>query len=270
MNLIKYIILGILQGITEPLPVSSSGHIFLFKSLFNTNLFNDLNLEIFLNFASFIAILIIFRKDVIDLIKGFFTFIMDKGKKCKEEFKYCMLIVVGTIPVGILGLIVKDPLEELLSSNVFLVGFGFLITAIALLLVMKSNGKKEDKDITYRDALLIGICQAIALVPGISRSGMTLVGCLLCGLSRKSSLKYTFMLYFPVSVVTMLIGIKDLIETGFAISLLGHYFIGMIFAFIFTYLAYKWLTNLVQKGKLWKFSIYLFAIAAFTIIYFIF
>lgn len=269
MDLIKYIILGILQGITEPLPISSSGHIFLFKSLFKTNLFNDLNLEIFLNFASFIAILIIFRKDVISLIKGFFTFIISKGKECTSEFKYCMLIVVGTIPVGILGLIVKDPLEELLSKNVFFVGIGFLVTAIALLMVMKTKGNKEDDDITYRDAIIIGVCQAIALVPGISRSGMTLVGCLLCGLSRKSSLKYTFMLYFPVSIVTMILGVKDLVEGGIVVSLLGYYFIGMIFAFVFTYIAYKWLTNIVQNGKLWKFSIYLFIIALFTIVYFI-
>lgn len=82
MKLIKYIILGIIQGFTEPLPISSSGHIFLIKNLFNTNMFNDLNLEIFLNFASFIAIFIIFNKDIIRLIKGFFTYISSKGKKC--------------------------------------------------------------------------------------------------------------------------------------------------------------------------------------------
>lgn len=269
MDFIKYIILGVLQGITEPLPISSSGHIFLFKSLFKTNMFADLNLEIFLNFASFIAILIIFREDVINLIKGFFTFIASKGKKCSEEFKYCMLIVVGTLPVGILGLIIKDPLEELLSKNVFLVGFGFLITALALLLVMKANGKKEDGDITYKDAVIIGLCQAIALTPGISRSGMTLVGCLLCGLSRKSSLKYAFMLYFPVSIVTMILGVKDLVECGIVVGLLGYYAIGMVFAFIFTYIAYKWLTSLVQNGKLWKFSMYLFIVSLFTIIYFV-
>lgn len=268
MNFIKYIILGILQGITEPLPISSSGHIFLFKSLFNTNLFSDLNLEIFLNFASFLAILIIFRNDVIDFVKGFFTYIVNKGRKCQKEFKYCLLIILGTIPVGILGLIIKDPLEDYLSSNVYLVGFGFLITAVALLLVMNSNGEKEDNDISYQDAIIIGICQAIALVPGISRSGMTLVGCLLCGLSRKSSLKYAFMLYFPVSVVTMILGIKDLVEGGIVVGLLGYYVIGMIFAFVFTYIAYKWLTEIVQKGKLWKFSIYLFLIGAISIIYF--
>lgn len=269
MELIKYIILGILQGITEPLPISSSGHIFLFKALFNTNMFNDLNLEIFLNFASFIAILIIFWKDIIELIKGFFTFISSKGKKAKDLFKYCMLIVVGTIPVGILGLIIKDPLENLLSKNVFLVGIGFFITAIALIIVMNANGKKEDNDITYRDACIIGLCQAIALVPGISRSGMTLVGCLLCGLNRKTSLKYTFMLYFPVSVVTMLMGIKDMLEGGLVVSLLGYYVVGMVFAFALTYIAYKWLTSIVEKGKLWHFSIYLFVVALFTVIFFI-
>lgn len=268
MDFIKYIILGILQGLTEPLPISSSGHIYVFKSLFNTNMFNDLNLEIFLNFASFIAILLIFRKDVIELIRGFFEFIIAKGRKSQEQFKYCMLIVVGTIPVGILGLIVKDPLEELLATNTFLVGVGFLITALALLLVMNSKGEKDDNAITYRDAVIIGLCQAIALVPGISRSGMTLVGCLLCGLNRKSSLKYTFMLYFPVSVVTMILGVKDMVEGGVVLGLLGYYAIGMLFSFVFTYIAYKWLTTIVQKGKLWKFSIYLFAAALFTMIYF--
>ena len=180
-----------------------------------------------------------------------------------------MLIVLGTIPVGILGLIIKDPLEELLSKNVYLVGFGFLATAIALILVMNSNGKKEDDDITYKDALIVGICQAIALVPGISRSGMTLVGCLLCGLNKKSSLKYAFMLYFPVSIVTMILGVKDMAETGLNLGLLGYYAIGMVFAFILTYISYKWLTKLVEKGKLWKFSIYLIIVAIFTIIYFI-
>ena len=269
MKLIKYIILGIIQGFTEPLPISSSGHIFLIKNLFNTNMFNDLNLEIFLNFASFIAIFIIFNKDIIRLIKGFFTYISSKGKKCYKEFKYCMLIVFGSIPVGILGLFLKDPLEKLLANNVYLVGFGFLITGIALILVINSNGKKDDDDITYRDAIIIGICQAIALVPGISRSGMTLVGCLLCKLNRKASLKYTFMLYFPVSIATILLGVKDFVGSGIEVSVLGYYIVGMIFAFIFTYYSYKWLTKLVEKGNLFKFSIYLFIVGIFTIFYFI-
>lgn len=269
MEFIKYLILGILQGITEPLPISSSGHIFLFKALFNTNMFNDFNLEIFLNFASFIAILLIFRKEVFELIVGFFDYLFKKKKKAKELFDYCMLVIVGTIPVGIFGLILKDPLENLLYKNVFLVGVGFLITAVSLIIVMNSDGKKEDKDLTVKDALIVGLIQAIALTPGISRSGMTLVGCLLCGMSRKTSLKYSFMLYFPVSVATMLLGIKDIAVGGITIGLFGFYLVGMIFAFIGTYLAYKLLTNVVENGKLWHFSLYLFLVSIFTIIYFI-
>lgn len=269
MKFIKYIILGILQGVTEPLPISSSGHIFLFKSLFNTNMFNDFNLEIFLNFASFIAILLIFRKEVWELIVGFFDYLFKKNKKAKDLFNYCLLIIVGTIPVGLLGLLLKEPLENLLYKNVFLVGIGFLLTAVSLIVVMNSDGKKEDKDLTIKDALIVGLIQAIALTPGISRSGMTLVGCLLCGMSRKTSLKYSFMLYFPVSVTTMLLGINDVITGGITLGLFGYYLVGMVFAFIGTYFAYKWLTAVVEKGKLWHFSVYLFVLSIFTIIYFI-
>ena len=134
---------------------------------------------------------------------------------------------------------------------------------------MNSDGGKEDKDITFKDALVVGLIQAIALTPGISRSGMTLVGCLLCGMSRKTSLKYSFMLYFPVSISTMLLGIKDIAAGGITVGLFGYYLVGMFFAFIGTYLAYKWLTNVVEKGKLWHFSLYLFLFSIFTIIYFI-
>lgn len=269
MELIKYVILGFLQGFTEPLPISSSGHIFLFKAIFHTTMFDDLNLEIFLNFASFVAILFIFRKDVIELIRGFFSYIKTGGKDSNNDFGYCMKIVIGTIPVGVLGLFLKEPLESILSKNIFLVGFGFLVTGLALLLVINSTGKKEDKDLTYKDAIIIGLFQAISLVPGISRSGMTLVGSLLRGLDRKAAVKYTFMLYFPVSIASMILGIMDFSSAGIGFGLIIYYIIGMIAAGILTYVSYNWLTRLVEKGKLWKFSIYLFAIALFTIMFFI-
>ena len=269
MELIKYILLGILQGITEPLPISSSGHIYIFKAMFNTAMFDDLNLEIFLNFASFIAILLIFKTEVFELIKGFYYYIKTKKEECKEEFKYCMLIVIGTIPVGILGLLIKNPLNEILSRNIFLVGIGFAITAVSLMLVTNPKAKKKDKDITYKDAIIIGLFQAIALLPGISRSGMTLVGCLANGLDNKTSLKYTFMLYLPVSLATMLVGIKDFSISTMGIDLTLYYILGMIAAGLLTYLSYNWLTKIVEKGKLWRFSLYLFAVAIFTMMFFI-
>ena len=269
MEIIKYIILGFLQGFTEPLPISSSGHIYLLKAMFHTTMFDDLNLEIFLNFASFISILFIFRKDVLGLIKGLFSNIKSGGKKSKDDFNYCMRIVIGTIPVGILGLFLKEPLENILVKNIFLVGFGFLITGLALLLVVNANGKKEDKDITIKDSIIIGLFQAVSLVPGISRSGLTLVGSLLRGLDRKTALKYTFMLYFPVSIASMLEGVKDFSSNTIEINLIINYVIGMISAGVLTYFSYNWLTRIVEKGKLWKFTVYLFVIALFTIMFFI-
>ena len=133
--LLKYIILGIIQGITEPLPISSSGHIFIFKQIFNTNMFNDLNFEIFVNFASFIAILIIFWKDVVKLVNGFFNYIFNKDReKYYNEFKYSLMIIIGTIPVGILGVLFKDKIETTLSKT-WIVGLMFIVTGILLLLV---------------------------------------------------------------------------------------------------------------------------------------
>ena len=270
MILLKYIILGIIQGITEPLPISSSGHIFIIKELFNTNIFNDLNFEIFVNFASFLAILIIFWKDVIKLIKGFFIYIFNKKerKKYVNEFKYALMIIIGSIPVGIVGVLFKDNIESALSKT-WIVGLMFIITAIALIVVRNINGEKNDFDITIKDAIIIGLFQTIALFPGLSRSGMVLVGCLLCKLNRESSLKYTFMLYFPVSIATCLLGVKDIIEEGINTSYIIYYIFGMIFAFIFTYLTYNVLSECVKKGKLWKFSIYLIIIGIFVLLYFL-
>lgn len=270
MNLIKYAILGIIQGLTEPLPISSSGHLLVFRNLFNTNMFNDLNFEIVVNFASFIAILFIFRKDIIKLINDFFSFIFKKKeqkKKYKAGFKYCMQIVIGTIPVGIVGVLFKDKIENILATP-RIVGLAFLITALALFLIKNIKGDKEDKDITYKDAILIGLLQAVALFPGISRSGTVLVGCLLRNFKRETALKYTFMLYFPVSIASFGMGAVDLLTNNQLGNILLPYAIGFGCSLIVTYFAYQWLSSLVKKGKLWKFSIYCILMGLFTLIYF--
>ena len=265
MNLIKYIILGIIQGVTEPLPISSSGHLLIFRELFNTNMFNDLNFEVIVNFGSFLAILIIFWKDIVQLITGFFKYLFG-NKSFKKEWKYCWLIVLGSIPVGIVGLLFKDKIEAIASVKE--VGIALIITAIALFLVKNSNGKKEDNNLTWVDAIIIGLFQMCALLPGLSRSGMVLVGCLLCKLNKESALKYTFLLYFPVSVASFGLSSIDVIKGGLDKSLMLSYGLGLIAAFVATYLTYKWLSNIVKKGSLWKFSIYCILVAIFVLIYF--
>jgi undecaprenyl-diphosphatase len=268
MNIIYYILLGLLQGFTEPLPISSSGHLTLFKQIFNTGILDDANFLIISNFGSFIAILIIFWKDIVDLIKAFFTFILKKDtrKNLYNKFKYCILIIIGTIPVGITGILFKDVVDNYNSPKIL--GLAFLITAIALFLVRNLNGKKKDDDLTYKDAIIIGLLQAVTIFPGISRSGTVLVGCLICGLSRETALKYTFMLYFPVSIASMFLGVFDIIEAGNLSSLLMPYTLGLIAAGIVTFFSYKWLSEWVKKGKLWKFSIYCLLLVIFIFIYF--
>ena len=268
MEYIKYIILGLIQGITEPLPISSSGHIFLFKNLFNTDIFqNSFSFEIISNFGSFLAILFIFRKEIIELVKNFFGFIFSKKNKeeNKEGFIYIMKLVVSTIPVGIAGFLLNDYLESHFNSLKIL-GFTFLFTALMLYIVRNINGKKTSKDITWKDAIIIGLFQMITIIPGISRSGTVLVACLICKLKRDDALKYTFLLYFPVSVGTMLLKVPDLLETS--TSLLMPYLSGMLVALVVTYLSYKWLSNIVKNGKLWHFSIYCMCLALFVFIYF--
>ncbi len=268
MNYLKYAIFGLLQGITEPIPVSSSGHLRVFRELFNTDMFNDLNFEIFVNFGSFLAILFIFRKDIIKLIKGFFNYIFNKDKKIKNnsklDFNYCILVIIGTIPAGIIGFILKDFIENKLG-NINIVGISFLITAVSLLVISNIKGTKEDKDITKKDALLVGLMQAIAVMPGISRSGATLVGCMLRDFKRETALKFSFILYFPISIATMLLGVLDIVKDNQLSEVLLPYSFGMIIAMIATYFSTKWLFEVVKKGKLWKFAIYCFLLGLFTL-----
>ncbi len=267
MNYIKYIILGIIQGITEPLPISSSGHVFLFKNLFNSQMFESLNFEVISNFGSFLAILFIFRKDVWKLIKDFFTYIFNKDKRndSKDGFMYVIMMVISTIPVVITGLLFNDYLESHFTS-LKLLAICFMFTALMLYIVKDIKGNKESKDITIKDAIIIGLFEAITIIPGISRSGTVLVACLLCKLKRDTALKYTFMLYFPVSLGAMVLKAKDLV--GLSSSLLLPYFLGMLAALFVTYFSYLWLSNIVKKGKLWKFSIYCLVLALFIFIYF--
>ena len=212
LDILRYIFLGIIQGITEPIPISSSGHLVIIKNLLDFNALNDLNFEIIVNFGSLIAILIIYRKKIAELIGDFFKYLKTKELKYYNHYKYCWLIVIGTIPAGILGLIFKDKID-LISSSVKLIGVALLITAVALFIVRKINGNKSDKEITYKDSIIIGLFQAVALIPGISRSGATMVGGLFRDLKKETALDYSFMLYIPISVATMVLGVKDLIET---------------------------------------------------------
>lgn len=265
MTYLKFLLLGLIQGITEPLPISSSGHVFLFKNLFNTNIFDSFTFEIISNFGSFLAILFIFRKDVVKLIKDFFGFIFKKKETYKNGFMYVIKMIISTIPVLITGFLFKDYFEEKFNS-LYMLAFAFLFTALMLYIVRNIKGTKDSNDITIKDAIIIGLFEAITIIPGISRSGTVLVACLICKLKREAALKYTFMLYFPVSLGAMVLKVNELSSTP--PSLILPYFLGMIVALIVTYFSYVWLSNIVKHGHLWKFSIYCLLLALFIFIWF--
>lgn len=266
IEVIGYIFLGMVQGFTEPIPISSSGHLLIFKELLNLNILKDINFEIIVNFGSFLAIVFLYRKDIFKIIEDFFKYIKTKKSEYKENYNYAWFIVIGTIPAGLLGLILKDKID-LISGNVKLVGIALLITALALFLIKDMKGKKKRSEIKVKDSIVIGLFQAIALLPGISRSGSTIVGAMTRDLNRETALNYSFMLYLPISVATLILGVKDLIGTPNLNSLILPYTLGMIASAITTYFSAKWFMNIMKKGKLVYFSIYCLIVGTLVILF---
>ena len=248
-----YLILGIVQGFTEPIPVSSSGHVMIVNNLLKTNIDIEL-LAIMTNFGSLIAISYLYRERLITLIKDFFSYLKSDDKKHKANFRYCILLIIGTIPAGIIGLIVtKLDLFDFLEDNIKFIGVTLIITAIFLFLIRNMKGKKE---ITVKDALIVGLFQVVALLPGISRSGSTIVGGMFRNLKRETAFDFSFLLYIPISLATALLGIKDLFGSSINTTTMILYLMATVISGIITYLATKWFKDIVKKGKLIYFVIY--------------
>ncbi|MBR3362376.1 MAG: undecaprenyl-diphosphate phosphatase [Bacilli bacterium] len=257
-----YIILGIIQGFTEPIPISSSGHLIIFKHILNAPILNDLNFEIFSNFGSFVAIIIVFRKDIIKIFKNSYYYTKTKKPKYKSEFNYLFLIIIGTIPAGLIGLFLNNFVENT-GTNVKLIGISLIITAFFLFIIRNIEGDKNN-NIKVKDAIIIGIFQAFALFPGISRSGATIVGGMLRKLTKETSFKYSFMLYIPITIATMILKINDI--TNLNQNLLSNYLIGSIFAFFTTLISIKWFKQIMIKGKLIYFVYYCLIVGILTIL----
>ena len=275
-ELIEYILLGIMQGITEPIPVSSSGHVLILQTILskiNSGIDIDFGtLATITNFGSLIAIIIIFWSDIVNLIKSFFSFIFNKeSRKDKEvclDFKYCLKIIIATIPAGVAGLIAtKLGLLDALEENVKFVGIMLLLTAVFLFLIKDFKGKKNRNDISFKDSIIIGLCQMISIIPGLSRSGATIVGGMFRNLKRDVAFNFSFILYIPISIATSILGIKDLLELSISSSTYILYIIAAILAGIFTYIFTKWFAKIVKEGKLIYFSIYCLVLGLVVILF---
>lgn len=265
MTILKYIILGLIQGLTETIPVSSSGHLMIVKALMNAKEIDYDTIAIITNFGSLVAIIILFWNDLKRLIVNFFKYLGTKKTEYKDDYKYCWMIVLGCIPAGLMGLVVsKLDLFDKIENNIKIVGISLIVTSILLFIVRNFKGTKDDSKLGIKEALTVGCFQILGLFPGISRSGSTIVGGMTAGLKRDNAFKYSFMLYIPLSLAAMVLELTDItIKT----ELLVYYGLAAIIAGVATYFVTKWFRKIVTQGKLIYFSIYCLIVGILIILF---
>ncbi len=258
MGFWEALVLGIVQGLTEFLPVSSSGHLALFTALLGGETLPEENLlfTILVHAATALATIIVFRKDIAKLIQSFFQ------RDDTSARHYIGKIVLSMLPAVAVGLFFEDEITSLFGSNLALVGAMLCITA--LLLFFTDRTKTKEHSISYTFALLIGLAQAVAILPGISRSGATIATALLIGATRPEAARFSFLMVIPLILGSMAKTLLDNDEAVFgtvdALSLLTG-FIAALFSGI---LACTWMINIVKKSKLSYFAAYCFAVGIIT------
>ncbi|MEB1807437.1 MAG: UDP pyrophosphate phosphatase [Bacillaceae bacterium] len=261
----KYIFLGIVQGVTEPLPVSSSGHLRVVQYFFGVGVPN-LHFEVFLNGASLLAVFVVYRHDLLELIKGTISYVSKREKQHKQSFRFSLLIVIGTIPAVLIGGFFSKFIGSELT-NIYIVAFALTITGIALLLIRNLKGNKNENEITLIDTVIVGMAQALALIPGISRSGATVVAALGRNVEPKVALKFSFFLSIPVSVGSLVFKLGDIGAALIVPGLTVPYITAFLVSFLVSIMAIKLFINLVTNGKLLYFSIYCFSISLLIFIF---
>ncbi|CAM1356017.1 MULTISPECIES: undecaprenyl-diphosphate phosphatase [Tenacibaculum] len=263
MDLLEAIILGIIQGLTEFLPVSSSGHLELAKAIFGDTSVPEesLTFTVVLHAATALSTLVIFRKEVLEIFQGLFQF------KWNEQTKFSLKIVLSMIPAVIIGLLFEEQLESFFGGKILLVGCMLLVTAALLLLADKA--KNTTKNVSFSNSIIIGISQAIAMLPGISRSGATISTSVLLGVDRTKAARFSFLMVVPLIFGKVA---KDLLsgDINFQSSEALPLTAGFIAAFVSGLLACKWMISLVKKSKLSYFSLYCAIVGLLAISYSLF
>jgi undecaprenyl-diphosphatase len=258
LEIIDAIILGIVQGLTEFLPVSSSGHLELGKAILGDDSIpeDSLLFTVVVHFATALSTLVVFRKDVFELFAGLFQF------KWNEETKFTLKIILSMVPAACIGLYFEDTMEGLFSGNVLLVGFMLIITA--LLLYLADKAQDTEKKVTFLNAFIIGISQAIAILPGISRSGATISTSVLLGIDKTKAARFSFLMVVPLILGKM--G-RDIFggEIDYQNEQLITMGAGFLAAFIAGLVACTWMIQLVKNSKLRYFAIYCFIIGIMVI-----
>jgi undecaprenyl-diphosphatase len=255
MSLIQAILLGIVQGVTEFLPISSSGHLVLMQKIFGITE-PTLIFDTSVHLGTLLAVFVVFKDDIIGLLK-------------KPFQKLTWLLLAGTIPTAIIGVLFKDTFEQMFHSGSTL-GFEFIITGVILLWSgMLKSGNKRVKETSYFDAVFIGIMQGIAIMPAISRSGLTISGALFRKLDRDFAAKFSFLLSIPAIIGATVFQIKDIMEVGSGSGAgigIGVLFAGSVAAALAGYVSIKYMLQVLRSGKLKYFAYYVLVIGTLVIL----
>ncbi|XGA13665.1 undecaprenyl-diphosphate phosphatase [Paenibacillus thiaminolyticus] len=262
---LKYAILGLVQGVTEPIPVSSSGHLIIVEKLFGLHI-EGLGFEVFVNFASLLAILLIYRQDIARLTVNTCRFLFRRDPAAKADFMFVVYLVLATIPAGVIGVLFKDVIADNFKG-LKIIGVTLLVTALALWLIRNLRGRKGDKDLSFGETFLVGLAQSVALIPGISRSGATIVTAMALGWKQETALRFSFFLYIPVSVGGMILEGKDMLKDPTLGQFIGPYLLAFVCSLVASYFALRWFMGLMARGNLKWFSLYCVAAGLFVLLF---
>ncbi len=260
MSWLEALVLGIIQGLTEFLPVSSSGHLEIGNVLLGVKSTDHLLFAVVVHTATALSTVVVFRKDIRVLLQDLLTF------KWNESWSFTLKIIISMIPVGVIGILYEDQIEILFASNMLLVGSALIFTS--LLLFFTYFKKNTAGDVSYLGALIIGLAQAVAILPGVSRSGSTIATALLLGVDKVKATRFSFLMVLIPILGASLLKAKDYFEAPEAVGNISGLalFVGFVAAFISGFLACRWMIQLVRHGKLTYFAIYCLLVGALAIL----
>ena len=261
MDWLQALVLGIVQGLTEYLPVSSSGHLAIGSALFGIEGEENLAFTILVHVATVLSTLVVLWKEIDWILKGLFKF------KMNDETKYFFNILISMIPIGIVGVFFKDIVEDIFGSGLLVVGFCLLLTSVLLIFSYYAKPRQREH-ISMKDAFIIGLAQAAAVLPGLSRSGSTIATGLLLGNKKEKLAQFSFLMVIPPILGEALL---DVLKAAKGAEAFGDInatalIVGFVAAFLSGCLACKWMINIVKKGKLVWFGFYCAIAGAVTLI----
>ncbi len=262
MNWLEALVLGLIQGLTEYLPVSSSGHLAIGSHLFGINAEDNLTFTIMVHIATVLSTLVVLWKEIDWILKGLFRFRMN------AETKYALNIVISMVPVGIVGVFFKDKVEAVFGSGLLIVGCMLVVTALLLTFSYLAKPRPRE-DISPWHAFIIGLSQALAVLPGLSRSGTTIATGLLLGNKKEKMAQFSFLMVIPPILGEALLSLLKGLRGEEALGGIDAFpmFVGFMAAFVSGCLACKWMVDIVKKGKLIYFGIYCAVAGVATVIY---